>query len=370
MKWSAILTLGLVLMALTGLIIWGYQFFVAPESVEAIAAKWAQSGHADKNSPAFTNWDEDDPPVVPQTCAKCHSMTGYADYLGADGSAAGQVEGPAQTGSVHYCHTCHNVAAHELTMVKFPSGAELEERSYAANCMQCHQGRAATTTVNKAIADLDPDTVAESLGFINVHYAIAAATLMGDDAQGGYQYSGKSYVGRLEHVEDYQTCSQCHDPHSTAINPDTCSPCHANVVDAGDLREIRQSATDYDGDGNVSEPIADEIAALHAALYAALQDYAANTIGTPIIYEKSAYPYFFIDANANGAADADEANNGNSYATWTPRLVRTAYNYNYIHKDRGAYTHNPHYILQMLYDSIEDLNQVAPAPGFERFARP
>ncbi len=370
MKGSAILTLGLVLMALTGLILWGYQFFVAPESVEAIAAKWARSGHADKTSPAFTNWDEDDPPVVPPNCAKCHSMTGYTDFLGEDGSAVGQVDEPAPVGSVHYCHTCHNPAAHDLTTVRFPSGAELAENSYAANCMQCHQGRAATTTVNKAVEGLDPDAVAEELSFINVHYAIAAATLMGGDAQGGYQYAGKSYVGRFEHVEDYQTCSQCHNPHSTAIDPDTCSPCHANVVDAGDLRDIRQSAVDYDGDGNVSEPIADEIAALHAALYPALQAYAAQIAGAPIAYEKHTHPYFFIDTNANGVADPDEANGGNRYTAWTPRLLRAAYNYHYVNQDRGAYTHNPHYVLQMLYDSLEDLNQVTPAADFERFVRP
>ncbi len=370
MKWSAILTLGLVLMALTGLIMWGYQFFVAPESIESVAAKWAQSGHADKNSPAFTNWDGDDPPVVPQNCAKCHSMTGYTDFLGEDGTVVGQVDGPAKTGTVHYCHTCHNPSAHKLTMVKFPSGAELEENSYAANCMQCHQGRAAAATVNKAIAGIAPDAVSPDLSFINVHYAIAAATLMGGDAQGGYQYEGQSYAGRLEHVADYRTCSQCHNPHSTAIDPNTCSPCHANVVNFGDLREIRQSPVDYDGDGDVSEPIADEIAALHTALYVALQTYAAQIAGAPIAYEEHTHPYFFIDTNANGVADPDEANRDNLYATWTPRLLRAAYNYHYVHNDPGAYTHNPHYVLQMLYDNLADLNQATPVAGFERLVRP
>jgi len=237
--------------------------------------------------------------------------------------------------------------------------------------MQCHQGRQATTTVNEAIAGIELDTVSEDLGFINVHYAIAAATKQGDDAQVGYQYDGKSYVGYFEHTEDYQTCVECHDAHSTAINPDTCSPCHLNVVDNEDLRDIRQDTVDYDGDGDTDEPIADEIATLNESLYAALQDYAATVIGTPIVYEGSAFPYFFIDTNANGVADDDEVNYGNRYVDWTPRLVRTVYNYNYVLNDPGAYAHNPRYVLQLLYDGIEDLTEAgAAASDFERYARP
>ena len=371
MKWSAILSLGLVLLALTGLVIWGYQFFVAPEPIQAITEKWEQAGHADTSSESFVHWDEDDPPEVPASCAKCHSLYGYLDFLGADGTAAGQVDGPAEIGSVLYCNACHNTPTHELTTVEFPSGIEVEEPSGNSNCMQCHQGRQATTTVNEAIAGIDLDTVSEDLGFINVHYAVAAATQLGDEAQIGYQYAEKSYVGRYEHTEDYSTCVECHDPHSTSINPDTCSPCHLNVVDNEDLREIRQDPVDYDGDGNTEEPIADEIATLHESLYAALQDYAATVIGTPIVYDGNTYPYFFIDTNANSSADSDEVNYGNRYVTWTPRLVRTVYNYNYVLGDHGAYSHNPQYVLQLLYDSLDDLNEAGSvAPDSERFTRP
>ncbi len=370
MKWSTVLTIGLVLMGLTGLVIWGYQFFIAPESVASITEKWEQAGHADASSPSFTNWDGADPPQVPQNCAKCHSLYGYLDFLGADGTAAGQVDGPAPLGSVLYCNTCHNAQAHELSAVKFPSGIQVQEPSSAVNCMQCHQGRTATITVDNAIAGLDLDVVSDKLGFINVHYAVAAATLLGNDVQVGYQYYGKSYAGRFEHVADYRTCTQCHDAHSTQVDPDLCSPCHYNVVDETDLREIRSDKIDYDGDGDVSTPIADEIAVLHAALYAAIQDYAATVIGTPIVYDKSAFPYYFTDTNANGIADENEVNAGNRYATWTPRLVRTVYNYNYVHKDRGAFAHNARYVLQLLYDSLEDLNEATPVADLDSFVRP
>ena len=55
------------------------------------------------------------------------------------------------------------------------------------------------------------------------------------------------------------------------------------------------------------------------------------------------------------AIDADEVNGDNRYTTWTPRLLRAAYNYQYVTKDPGAYAHNPYYIIQVLQDSLESL---------------
>ena len=370
MKWSTILAIGLVLVALAGVFIWGYRFFVAPESIESVSDKWVRSGHADATSRSFTNWNANEPPMVPPGCAKCHSLYGYLDFLGADGTPAGQIEGPVWVGSVVACNACHNPQAHALTQVTFPSGIAVTEDSRAANCMQCHQGRAASPTVDKAIAGLEIDAVSADLTFINTHYAIAAATLLGGDAQGGYQYAGKDYVGRFAHVEDYKTCSDCHDPHSTALNPDTCSPCHLNVVDRADLRDIRQSTVDYDGDGNVTAPIAAEIAVFHDALYDAIKAYAADVVGQPIVYGKGRFPYFFNDTNANGIADPDEVNPGNRYASWTPRLLQAAYNYQFVMKDPGAYTHNARYALQLLYDSLESLGETVTVTELGRFTRP
>ncbi|MCP5116157.1 MAG: polyheme membrane-associated cytochrome C, partial [bacterium] len=45
----------------------------------------------------------------------------------------------------------------------------------------------------------------------------------------------------------------------------------------------------------------------------------------------------------------------NRYATWTPRLLQAAYNYQYATKDPGGYAHNGAYVLQLLYDSLADI---------------
>ncbi len=325
-----------------------------PQSVEAISADWAGSGHADATSESFVHWDADEPPVVPISCAKCHSAYGYLDFLGADGSAAGSVDQDAKTGSVLFCNACHNDAAHSLSQVRFPSGVDIMALGSEASCLQCHQGRSSTPNVNEALAGLDDDAVNEKLAFINVHYNIAAATQMGGDAQIAYEYAGKSYVGRYEHMKDLRTCTQCHDPHSLEIAPKSCSPCHLNVVDGDDLENIRVSDEDHDGDGDDKEGILGEIETMHEALYAAIRDYARTVIGKPIAYSPDVYPYFFSDTNDDGVASAEEAVFPNRYVTWTPRLVRLTYNYGFVLKDPGCYAHNPEYVLQFLYDALED----------------
>ena len=127
------------------------------------------------------------------------------------------------------------------------------------------------------------------------------------------------------------------------------------------------TAIDYNGNGDVTEPIADEIASFQDALLAAMQSYALDKGGAAIAYSPASYPYWFIDTNGNGTVDADEANSGNSLRSWTPNLLRAAYNYQYSVKDPGVFAHNPDYIMQVLYDSIE---AVGGADAVANFTRP
>jgi hypothetical protein len=91
----------------------------------------------------------------------------------------------------------------------------------------------------------------------------------------------------------------------------------------------------------VTEGMKGEIDTLAEALYAQMQTYA-EAHGGAITYDAHAYPYYF-------GAD------GKAYATWTPNLMKAAYNYQYYQKDPGAFTHNPKYVIQFLIDSIDTL---------------
>ena len=75
--------------------------------------------------------------------------------------------------------------------------------------------------------------------------------------------------------------------------------------------------------------------------------------GKPIVYDAAAYPYFFEDTDGNGEINGEEA----AYTAWTPRLLKAAYNYQYVQKDPGAFAHNAKYVIQFLYDSLTSLGQ-------------
>ncbi len=336
------------------------EVMVEPEvAVDAIPflEAWQSSGHADAAAEAFVHWDEDDPAEVPANCAKCHSTPGYLDFLGVDGTEFGTVENASPIGTTVECIACHNDVTLGLTSVVFPSGVEVMGLGDESRCMQCHQGRSSKLTVDNGIANagLDPeadlDTISEDVGFTNIHYYAAAATLYGNVAMGGYEYDGKTYDGRFDHVAGYDTCTDCHNPHTLEVKVDECTVCHTDVTSAEDLVNIRMvgSLVDYDGDGNTTEGIIFETQGLQEMLVQAMQAYSNEIAGVGIVYDAASYPYFFNDA-------------GERYGTWTPRLAKAAYNYQVSLKDPGEYAHGGKYIIQLLYDSIEDLNAAIAEP--------
>jgi hypothetical protein len=329
--------------------------------------EWLGSGHADVTAEAFIHWNEEDPKEVPVACAKCHSSDGYRDYLGEDGSAANVVDAPAAIGSVVDCVACHNDVTGDKHSVVMPSGMELTGLGDESRCMECHQGRESTISVNKFISETvgtDMDTVSEGLRFRNIHYYAAAATKYGTLAKGGYEYEGKMYDGMFAHVEGYESCIDCHNSHTLEVKVAECATCHEDVAEVEDLKNVRMagSEVDYDGDGNLEEGVYFELEGLQEQLLTTIQAYASEVADTAIAYHPTSYPYFFIDTNADGEAGEDEAVGDNGYNAWTARLIKAAYNYQTSKKDPGAYAHGGKYIIQLLYDSMEDLNTKLAAP--------
>jgi hypothetical protein len=328
---------------------------------------WEKSPHADKTSEAFIHWNADG--SIPTTCAKCHSTPGYRDYLGADGSAADVVNSTAPIGTTIQCEACHTDPEkgipHDRTYVIFPSGAKVTGLGPEAMCMECHQGRASTKDVDTSISGAglaNEDTPSSKLRFINVHYFAAAATQFGTVAKGGYEYAGKTYDARFSHIPGYNACIVCHSPHSLEVEIQACNTCHIGVKSPRDIRYMG-SFEDYDGDGDLKEGMYYEVEHLKGYLYDTMRAYARTVVKTPIAYDGLTYPYFFIDLNDNGQVDSNEANSANGYNKFTARLLRAAYNYQVSVKDPCGYVHNGKYIIELIYDSIEDLNTKLGAGG-------
>jgi hypothetical protein len=328
--------------------------------------EWLNSPHADSGAEAFVHWDDDG--VIEADCAKCHSTPGFHDFLGEDGSEAGIVDADAPIGTVIECIACHNPPAVAMDAVTFPSGVEQSGFGAEARCMQCHQGRESTDSVDQTIEDAaaaDLDTPDEDLSFLNIHYAAAGATWHGGLVRGGYQYAELAYDIRFEHSPEHRVCFDCHDQHSLEVRVEQCAECHVDVVDAVDTHDIRMASSlahDYDGDGDVTEGLYHEVDTLRETLMGLIQAYPADLGLDAICYDERAYPYFFIDTDADGSCDAGEAIYPNQYASWTGRLLQAAYNYQYASKDPGGFAHNGKYVIQLLSDSIDDLNGVVSAP--------
>jgi hypothetical protein len=85
----------------------------------------------------------------------------------------------------------------------------------------------------------------------------------------------------------------------------------------------------------------DEMNSFADRLYEAIQDYAAAK-GQPISYDGNSYPYWY-------------AATGGSYKGWDAELMKSTFNYQMYQKEPGNWAHNFRYMMQLLYDSIEDM---------------
>ncbi|MCE9637781.1 MAG: cytochrome c family protein [Planctomycetes bacterium] len=381
--------------------VWAFGTATASPATDNAKRKlWESSKHAALATEAFAHWNNDIPAVIPTSCAKCHSGAGYEDFLGVDGTAAGTVNNAAALGRVVDCAACHNAGTANLTTVTFAATGNLAPTAPLApvtpttitgigdesRCMVCHQGRESKytldsmislafvdgTTTPKTLLPIDVDAVDTSssdgdgtIGFKNIHYFAAAATLYGRDASVGYEYDGKAYEKKFTHVEDYDSCIKCHDPHTLKVKISECATCHdiapANVTDPTkyedaihDLHGARMAGTisDFDGDGNATEGLYEELVGTSDVLLKAIKEYAKDVNAAPIGYDGAVYPYFFADTNENGTIDTGEG----GYAKWTARLVKAAFNYQMFKKDPGGFAHNGKYLNELMYDSITDLD--------------
>ena len=321
-----------------------------------IASEWGNTEgfHGDYLSEAFGHG-----------CTPCHSPEGLIEL-----TAGATVDVASTETTPIACVACHDLQApddddidgdtdtteivlgylrefpnNEFT---FPSGKMIDLGADDADnklCLTCHSGRNGGSSVDTEIAseDLDDDGLADDgeYNFQNIHYRAAGASLFGNMAAGGYEFAGKSYASKFEHVDSNDLCVECHNPHSGELylvdpgfGPTGCDNCHPAVADTGnyavdilDVRDIRMNGSleDYDGDGDNTEGIYYEVEDLRDRLLQAIDESGVDVL--------AGYPYF------DNITEATQ--------------LQAAYNYQVVEKDPGSYAHNGDYIIQLLYDSLE-----------------
>jgi hypothetical protein len=236
--------------------------------------EWANSGHSDGASPAFTE------PVGPSraACVKCHSGKAFIAF--ADGETTLPTEFQTHTCSV--CHDPHSVANEAqlriVGTVELPGGVSVDNAGPSATCMVCHNGRRAPAT---------PPSSSYA------HYSTAAENLMGVNAidYGKYTY-GNTVHKLLQNGAGQSLCVMCHmaagpgnlhddvdtqgetqvGGHTFRVTgggfdnvPNACATCHSG------LDTVNRTANgDYDGDGTV-EGVQDEVQALLDLLLGAIE---------------------------------------------------------------------------------------------------
>jgi hypothetical protein len=350
-------------------------------------------------------------------CARCHVGSGFRDYIGADGTADNHLAGYTGTGTAlqnagkldnttfgkdMQCDMCHNDVLFNanntmkgtLNTIQFAqasgAGKTVTVNATTALCGQCHtsvrDGRNIATVAAAIGTPTDWDAVlaAPPAGGVRPHYLGAASTFLGADAAVYGQIAGAVYSARNPHG-NLAACTSCHSPHTGSLPADSnpndpantiaakCGGCHNDeltglpVTTFAQLEESRQYGFegDIDGDG-VQESLKVEIEGMKAKLVAALRAYSV-ALGQPdmcFVVDATtglADQAYVLDTpaqpcNAIAADKVTKLGNNTTYTKFTARSLRAAFNYMAIQNDLGAWAHNPRYAIEILYDSIADLN--------------
>jgi hypothetical protein len=382
-----------------------------PAEDNDIVTQWTTSGHGDGFAEPWNHWNAD--ASISSSCARCHSAYGYRQL--ADSSTSTDPLKPTPPGVPWYtldansinpsyptvtsqspiyprvlnCEGCHEPNGGGLTLyqagklqeVAFPSGVRKTLGNSSNVCMQCHQGRQS----GKSIPSCSTTT-----GYCSVpseHYLPEAATFFGTEVTAGYEYAAKTYAGKVpfaghEQIEK-QDCISCHinkrngstgattKDHNFVPELTDCNYCHwdANYADITDFEDLAlpfgSPNVDYDGDG-VGESFRAEMDGLMDILVRALNIYAKAAGRPPLIFVPGQTS---LSEVTNGCYIQDgcvpvTADPPVRYAFYDLRMVKAAYNWNAA-RDRAAAIHNHKYVIQTVYDSIEDMDP-ASAVGLTR----
>jgi len=306
---------------------------------------WAGSGHGDTLAQPWIHYDfkaRDD-------CNRCHTTTGYVKYVTTgDKKAWATANSSDKTKEVLRCDGCHtdyswkrrNLGPVRADYTNVPSFFYPDAKT-SNICLNCHIGRES----GDSIKNLPASTNFTNTGFINSHYLTAGGTLFGVT---GYEFSGRDYTNKsfFEHDQIGIT-----DVEGTGTTRGPCVGCHLTSPDSHRFLPVATNSS-----GAITAITSTICAKCHTGgfaltpagletekedLAAALEALKSQLAAKGYTFTPS-YPYF---ANRNWEA-AFGAGSG-------PNTMGSAFNYNLLSHDPGAFAHNRFYTKRLIYDSID-----------------
>lgn len=334
-----------------------------------INREWWSTGHAgyikqvkaaggidaaitDEVAPAWVHYDFKDPSRA--ACQRCHTATGSANFLNGPSSydpANNAFFATGQQKEMLYCWGCH---ADNTGALRNPGALTIQQTGTSVSfpnalssnvCIACHSGRESGGTI-EALATAGADW--SNQGFVNSHYMAAAGILY---TVSGYQYNGRDYdpdssPHRLLGKDTVGPCVKCHmsDTAGADAHPD-----HTLAVitrdDNGAISGLHLDPTPcivcHDGIGSSIALTPANLNAQEAGFNAALEALQAQLAENGFSYQ-TAYPYFT-------ATNWGDASTG-------PNNMGAAFNFNLLKREPGAFVHNAFYARQLIWDSIDWLD--------------
>ncbi len=359
-------------------------------------------------------------------CYQCHHGIASIDYQNAVQGTSTSVENVSKDAHVLWgdstvtcvtCHEPHKNGANDSTTsgVRVPVYLSYNSEFTTANprggankmmdltdipsgagnsiiCLFCHQGRQSGWTLWKKVSKIQGNDFAYrspnstvpgfSTNNINYHYLGGGALLWSknawefiiENADGSSSVPKVYSTGNAQHQG--KNCTGCHMGSANSTNTEgghtwvprltTCqtSGCHPGLVDF----ESVTASGDYDGDGLV-ETTHSEIGSVNYLDVNLGQQWGTGNGGTGLVgllnealYDAGVrytpnHPYFTTKA-------------GGTFSSWTPNLIAAAANLNFAYKTGEAmYVHNPHYVAQILIDSLIALGKIQ-SPTNNDYFRP
>lgn len=378
------------------------EFETASFHVYSANAHWARSGKGNALSPSYLGGDfkllgstqAASQNATGNDCVRCHTTTGYINYVNSgfqDITSWGRADD--RTREMIMCAACHDPTPFfsydrwdDATQTDYPpysrravpqvtayynysggkkvTNAVVMKESYESNnCVVCHSGKVAGTTLKAMNGNLTVfNPFWSDTTFIDPHGMGAAGILY---KQTGYMYShlGRTYVGEITGhgglgVETVGPCIACH---MSTDKPHLFSPISsASNGTIGKITAFDQLCSYCHTGGTNDLTDLSKINAYKQQCASSLKALAAVLASKGIYYNGSLAPYFFTteDPAQQGASTAYRNWNANysSGRYYGVDVIGAAFNLRLLASDAGAYTHHDIYAKWLIYDSIDLLD--------------